>query len=347
MTDPTARRFFVLTKRGDRGPLDREGLRQLLRDGDAVSDDLVRNLFGQMEGTVGDIVKATSEGSDRQRRNAAQARSPGVTSTQPSGPLPLILVALVSLLLGAILFGLYLVWTPRPSAENEPRQVISPVVAPAQQTRPPVTPSPPEADPKTPVASKSAVVDPFPWVSYNFGGTLQGGSPIHYRDTWKLFGTGKGVAGVQDQCLFAAIPLVGDGAISVCVNNFERVQQYGGAGGLMIRSAATADAPCVFLKLDASGEVSYFVRRGPTDHGIFGTTDKLSCPGWLRLERRGTYIGSRLSQDGKTWNNWHTQQIEAFTGPVLVGLVVYSGDETKPASAYFRKFVVEPATSAP
>lgn len=56
MPDPGAKTYFVITLKGDRGPLDRSEVVELVRSGEVRHEDRVRNAFGRPLGTVAEIL---------------------------------------------------------------------------------------------------------------------------------------------------------------------------------------------------------------------------------------------------------------------------------------------------
>lgn len=58
MADSGGRTLYVVTPRGERGPLDRGELRELLNQGEVGSTDQVRTAFGSPLGSVNDVLRA-------------------------------------------------------------------------------------------------------------------------------------------------------------------------------------------------------------------------------------------------------------------------------------------------
>lgn len=144
MPDTGGVRFYVLTLRGERGPVDRNGLRELLQQGEIRPEDQVRNAFGRNLGTVREVLSSQSRilPSGRQRTASSSAEPP-----PRRFPLALILAAAAVVLCIVVLVALAAGGagpaTPVPTGATEPARPAAPTpqpIPPAPQPRPKAEP---------------------------------------------------------------------------------------------------------------------------------------------------------------------------------------------------------------
>ena len=145
MPDTGGVRYYVLTLRGERGPVDRKGLRELLQQGEIRPEDQVRNAFGRNLGTVRDVLASQPRGvpSGRHSEVAAAPAEPPARSARPvlllaAGAVVLIIIVVAVLASGGD-------DAPRPAPSVQPEVPVS-VVQPVQ-------PPPPVAPPETEVVA--------------------------------------------------------------------------------------------------------------------------------------------------------------------------------------------------
>ncbi len=77
--------YYVITLRGDRGPMTRQTMIELLRAGEIAGEDRVRNAFGRPLGTVAELLggeahrpsAATRTAGPRCRRGPPSPSAPG------------------------------------------------------------------------------------------------------------------------------------------------------------------------------------------------------------------------------------------------------------------------------
>jgi hypothetical protein len=151
MSDSGGGRFFVLTLRGERGPVDRQGLRELLQQGEIRAEDQVRNAFGRNLGTVRDVLASQPRGLPSGRQpQAASAASPARRA-----PMVPIAIAVGILLLVAVVLSMRsgeVVEAPTRSEPVRPAPPTSPSGPPATapQANQPEKAAPPPSQPSQP-----------------------------------------------------------------------------------------------------------------------------------------------------------------------------------------------------
>ncbi|MEK7413319.1 MAG: hypothetical protein AAB263_08375, partial [Planctomycetota bacterium] len=369
MPDPAPKSFFVLTLRGDRGPLDRAGVRELLRQGEARAEDQVRDIFGRQYGTVADIAATCdSEAAFDHKRKQSER-----TATSGSGFPQLILIGIAAV----ITLGIAVIWVvsirpesqralraaqsmqPIPMTTVPPVAVTSPTVSqssiPAQPLAiPTATAELPRREPElsqapsTPVAADAGRLTEIPslpgWISYEIGGANAGTGPDIVAGVWTMSGNGDVIWKSSEGCRMAATSLDGNGRISARLINLKHHEEsnlHTGAG-IMMRLSKDPSAPKVFLGLSVAGKMSFGIRKKPGKMDVVNTYKNKQSPLWLRLVRSGTQISAWISNDGNAWRVvGEPIDMPAFHVPILAGPVVGSGSMTDVYTATFDHVVVE------
>lgn len=98
MPGTAGRNYFVISNRGERGPLDRAELRELVQQGEVAETDQVRNAFGRGLGTVGDILANRSNVTSSRTGLPAVEEQPPRRRGKPSRAVPIIIIAGAALL---------------------------------------------------------------------------------------------------------------------------------------------------------------------------------------------------------------------------------------------------------
>lgn len=193
MADAGARTYFVITVRGDRGPLDKGEVVELVRSGEIRLEDRVRNAFGRPLGTVSEItgMRASTARTTQSARPVAERttsdripaerrpRPAGRTSStdagddeaqaaparpQKRGISPVLVVVLV--LIGMALAGVAAAMVgggaapPKPTTPTTPTTPTAPTPSPATTAPLPKPDAPPIA--QAPAQAQPAPVQPAP-----------------------------------------------------------------------------------------------------------------------------------------------------------------------------------------
>lgn len=147
MADGNARTYYVLTPKGERGPLDRGELRDLARLHEIEPGHQVRNAFGRGLGTVAEILG---------QRTATPAARPAV-SGRSAGPAPRrrAPVALITLGVALAIIACLLIASLGGGATPPPR--ADPLPVPAPTPAPVLTPTPAPSTAPPAAATPAAV----------------------------------------------------------------------------------------------------------------------------------------------------------------------------------------------
>jgi len=138
--------YYVITLRGDRGPMTRQTMIELLRAGEIAGEDRVRNAFGRPLGTVAELLGGEAHRPPTATRTSSRrpAVHPHPHHAPPArSPVPVIIVSVAIVALLAGLAYLLMSRPPPPAPPQPPRQ------APAWKAPPKYTAPPPKA-PETP-----------------------------------------------------------------------------------------------------------------------------------------------------------------------------------------------------
>jgi len=161
-------------------------------------------------------------------------------------------------------------------------------------------------------------------------------------------GSGRDVWYEEDGFRFTFVPLVGDGSLTVRVDELLAVDEWTKAG-VMVREGLAPDARNAFMLLTDfygvvfQGRLAVGARTSDTlpDGHVMRTAEPVA-PWWLRIERRGsTLIGSH-SPDGVVWSELGRLSI-ALPQDVLIGMAVTSRTNEAVATAVFSNVTLERA----
>lgn len=137
-----ARDYYIITSRGERGPVDRAGLRELLAGDEIDGEDQVRNAFGRPMGTVAQVLANPSD-----RHGSPGRVHPPPQRTHPEAPRPRaiplggVVAALLLVMAGAIWFATRNSEEPLPPPEPAATPAV-PAPASAVPVSPPAAPIP-------------------------------------------------------------------------------------------------------------------------------------------------------------------------------------------------------------
>ena len=352
MLETSGKIYFVLTLRGDRGPVDREGVAALVCNGETLPTDQVRNAFGRSLGTVADVLAHRERGPNSDRtpgdvklpRDAV--RKPTSASFRLSAVIAMV-VAVVVVLIVAVIVSLN---APHPRAPDvQPAQPIQAIQSGPTQQVPTQEHNPPPSVPAQPVVHvqpiRAAVVPPIVnanahsqfvakpeplttapagWFGYDIGGSSQGVGPDVFAGKWTIQGMGRLLWTTEpDICRLGATTLTGDGMITAHLLSV--APGYTGIAGVMLRDGARADGLRV-LMCQAASSANYGldvrVKLGAASNSAHATVGDRVLR-WLRLMRRGTAVSAWLSDDGRAWRQYGATRIfPSFSGPLLAGIVI-------------------------
>jgi hypothetical protein len=151
---PEAGNYYVVTLRGDRGPMSRQAMAEQLHAGEIAGTDHVRNAFGRPLGTVAELLGGDAPRGAAAPRSSArlQARRPPV-APPAKGPSPVLIVVLGLLLVAAVGVAFLLSGSPAP-----PQPQVQPMT-PRTPPRPQVPKTPPPKPVET--AKPGLLVDIF------------------------------------------------------------------------------------------------------------------------------------------------------------------------------------------
>ncbi|MEK7414926.1 MAG: hypothetical protein AAB263_16550 [Planctomycetota bacterium] len=369
MPDPAAKSFFVLTLRGDRGPVDRTGVRELLRSGEARAEDQVRDIFGRSQGTVSSLLAARDRETSTERIQNDQRR---VAHHAGGSRSVLIVVALSMGVLGMVVTWGFLtrntviqspVVTPAPApstqsnvALSQPVAVVAPVksdprgattvqvqlpqTTPVVETTKSPTPSCPSS-PVVPVMTETPSSVPVGWTARNLGAGAPGSGTTVADGIWTLRGYGHMFGTGSDSCHMATTPLVGDGAITVRLVNI--VASDLTLAGIIVRSTENGGDPAAYLCVNGTPQIGFGYRTATSQRSEGRMLLRAKFPLWLRMVRRATEISAWISDDAKIWTPVGSPvALPTFTGPLLAGLVVCGASRTNPTRATFTDVSVGP-----
>lgn len=153
--------FFILTTHGEVGPVDRDGMRDLLREGRIQRGDQVRNAFGRMLGTVADQLGRQS---GAQPAATASDRHSAPFTAQSSGRRPAVRselnprMVMLSAMAGLVLIGGTVAFL---AARSSPASTPTPIPQSSSQPPPP-TASPPVVPTPVPSPVKAVAAPPPP-----------------------------------------------------------------------------------------------------------------------------------------------------------------------------------------
>jgi PA14 domain/Bacterial Ig domain len=153
--------------------------------------------------------------------------------------------------------------------------------------------------------------------------------------------------GEHDAGQFVVQSLVGDGQIVARLASMEPGDPNAGAmAGITLREGLRNRCKQFSLLYGTPVEdpVVSFVRRQEHWMNPATTERQIGGPYWLKLARHGNRVHAYTSADGKSWDLLGTEKYEAAP-QAFVGLVAFSRDHNKPATAAFDH--VEVTAGAP
>jgi regulation of enolase protein 1 (concanavalin A-like superfamily) len=337
-----ARLYFVITVRGDLGPLSKQELRDQLHAEAFAASDRVRNAFGRPLGTVADVLAATPAS----RSTTARRQVPDTPAAPPSRWPSRAVLGSIGVLLALVL----LLWLARNTgSESPPRDTDQPVVPTAT---PEPTPAPAPSAPVVKQTTAPIVPAPNPYLGLSdgfsfldLGDARPTGSVNEANGVWVISGGGQDIWGERDECAYVYRSLPGDAVITVQLASKDDTDGWD-KSGLMLRTSTNPTSEQCSLVAIHSGLVQLIRRSNPGTDCNDATRQMPGFPIWLRLERTGTSIAAATSPDGKTWSPLGlAPQLPAFAGPLLVGLAVCSHNRSTCNRTVFKRFSITPTAN--
>jgi hypothetical protein len=163
-----------------------------------------------------------------------------------------------------------------------------------------------------------------------------------------LTAAGTGIQGTADQGHFTYRPWTGDGALTVRLNFISTNSSAATRAGIMFRDGLSANARCLFLGLDQSGNLNWQHRDSAGGSTATTTSNTSPAASWLRLARSGNVFTASFSADGVVWNQAGSPVPLALPVMLNLGLAMSSGSNTALEVARFSNVVItDPALASP
>jgi RHS repeat-associated protein len=143
------------------------------------------------------------------------------------------------------------------------------------------------------------------WQLAGYGGLTALGSASVSGDSLTLTATAYGSNGISDKGALYSRQLVGDGSVTVRLD--EVPTQAAAMYGIMLRAGLGGTAPMFSVYVNPqTGMVSMRYRVAAGQGTVYVnlssyTGPPLALPRWLRLERTGTFLRAGISRDGVAW----------------------------------------------
>ena len=327
------RDYYIISAKGERGPVDRAELRELLAGAEILDRDQVRNAFGRNLGTVAQVLATPSE---RQGVSSGRTAAPAPHVPPPRRPA----VPVVALVIGLLLAGAAALWlagapsVPRQEPAPPPvptRPVAAPPRAPAPQADPVQGGAPRLAEPPAPAPGADGL--PAGWSTHSIGN--DGSAPPEFADgMWNVHGAGHDIWGVADQFRLVQTAAPEQATLTAQLISSDGRDQWAKAG-VMLRLSAEPGSPYVALTLSPKGQILLHHRSKAAAPATGETRDTGALPLWLRLVRQGTAVSAKVSNNGSQWRSVGEVEAPGFHGQVLAGLAVCSKLPGKPATACY------------
>lgn len=128
--------------------------------------------------------------------------------------------------------------------------------------------------------------------------------------------------------------LTGDADIVAEIKDFNGTAENARAG-IMIRQSTAAGSGYQGIFMTKDRKIISQYRIGPQSSRPY-TSEPVTGPVWLKVEKRGTTLKTYSSADeGRTWTLRDTQILSVFDGPFTAGLAVTAGQDSKYVTAKF------------
>lgn len=324
------RTLFVITLKGDVGPLSRPELREQLKAGAFQASDRVRNAFGRPLGTVADALSDAG-------RNTAHAlppilEPPARRAPAPRSPAPLIIAGAAILVVVALIAVRVLSASP-PPPPAEPTPAPTPVAVPVMPEAKPV-PSKPVPVP----APTDALPDGLAYL--DLGDARPKGRVAHKAGAFVIEGGGEDLWGRSDESAFVHRPAEGDLTMTVRVTDIADTSDWEKVG-IMLRRELNGPSAMVGLIVTSEGRMQFLRREQNGSEMASDAGPDRRPPVWLRLVRRGSDFSAYWSADGQAWNAvGEPHRLDALAGRVHAGMAVCSHNRSVANRACLDRFTI-------
>jgi regulation of enolase protein 1 (concanavalin A-like superfamily) len=179
------------------------------------------------------------------------------------------------------------------------------------------------------------------WTAESYGAVHTVGSSVYDAgtDTFSISGSGGGLESMGDQLQLVHQSFTGNGEIVARVLSVSpAIAGTHSWGHVMLRGATDRGAAGVGLSVDHKGIVKMSARTyvGTSTHRLFQShpNNAVQFPVWLKLSRSGSKITGFSSQDGLTWTEIASIQID-LRATTCVGIGASSGDRYELTTSLF------------
>jgi autotransporter-associated beta strand protein len=189
------------------------------------------------------------------------------------------------------------------------------------------------------------------WTDADIGSPGLAGSSSYSNGVWTVSGGGADVfygAGAPNQCHFAYTAMSGDFVV-VARALSQTAAGTSAKGGLMIRDSLSPTGNFADVYMTPT-TVEEQVRGAIAEsHGDLIRNFPQTMPYWVKIERRGQWIGRYISADGINWQPINYAEMgttfnEGTT--VYVGLLACAFDNTKLMTATFDNVAISPVSGS-
>lgn len=159
----------------------------------------------------------------------------------------------------------------------------------------------------------------------------------------EILAGGRDIWGTSDEFYYTFTELVGDGSLTVHLNELTADDEWSKAG-VMLREGLDADAVNALIHISRSNGAVFQARqtKGGTTVNSAGAQPTASAPSWIKLSRVGDVVVGELSEDGEAWEQVGRYEIP-FSEEVYIGMAVTSHSAASTARARFSDIDLDPA----
>jgi hypothetical protein len=171
-----------------------------------------------------------------------------------------------------------------------------------------------------------------PWTAQDIGSVGQSGVASYSDDhaAFYVAGSGSDIWGTTDAFQFVSQPLAGDGELIARVVTEQHTSPLAKVG-IMFRRSLAPDSAQVILDRKPDGAFEFMTRASSGGETAF-VAGASGIEWFLKLSRTGSIVTASISTDATAWTLVGSAPL---SGPVLVGLVATSHDDTTLNQAIF------------